>query len=314
MANDDGAKLPQLEHPLTIDVRLTPLRADLLLLFAAVIWGSGFIAQRLATQHLGPLSFTGLRFSLGAVALLPFVVHRRAGEWDRTLLRAGALLGAVMAFGAVFQQWGLATTTAGNGGFITSLYVVIAPFLALAFGERIRRPIWLGVALVLPGLWLLSVDEDSHIRSGDPLVLVGAVGWAFHILLVGRFNGRVDPLRFAFLQFAITGVVALLLGVVVEKPTLEHISAAKWPIVYGGLLPVAVAFSIQMMAQRAAHTAHAAILLSLEAVFALAFGWWLLDETASARQLAGAALMSAGMLAAQLLRPSSAVEPALPSA
>ncbi len=268
-----------------------------MMLLCALIWGVGFVAQILGAEHLGPLIFTGLRFGIGAVMLAPFVLRTR---FTREELRGGVIAGLVMAVAAVFQQWGMGATTAANGGFITSLYVVIAPLLALSFGQRVRWPVWIGVGLALPGLWLLSIQEDFAFHRGDPLVLVCAFGWAAHILIVDRWTNHVNPVRYAFLQFLITAVLAMTLGAIIERPTSEAVMEAKWALLYAGIFPVGIAFTLQMFAQRTAPATHAAIILSLEAVFAMLAGLLFLHEDLTSRKLIGAGLMLAGLLVAQL--------------
>jgi drug/metabolite transporter (DMT)-like permease len=280
-----------------VRVRLPPLAADGLLFLAALLWGTGFIAQRIGSAHLGPLTFSGLRFSMAALVLLPFVVRQR---FDRPLLVAGGITGALMAAAAMLQQWGVGATTAGNAGFITSLYVVFVPLLGLFVRHRVRKQVWLAVALSVVGLWFLSVDSEFRIHAGDPIVLASALGWALHLLAVDRYSNNVHPLGYAFLQFAITGLVATGLGMALERPGLEAVAAAKWPILYGGVFPVCAGFTLQMLAQRTAPPTHASILLSLEAVFAMLFGVLFLSEVVSGRQLTGASLMFAGVIAAQL--------------
>ncbi|MFO0827635.1 MAG: DMT family transporter [Phycisphaerales bacterium] len=277
--------------------QLSPLAADGLLLVAAIIWGSGFIAQRLAAESLDPLTFTGLRFGLGALVLLPWVLRRR---FDRAHLIYGGITGLIMTLGATFQQWGIEDTTAGNAAFITALYIVIVPILGRFSGHHIRRTVWLAVGLSVVGLWFLSFDGDFAFQRGDPIVLLCAIAWAWHLIVVGRWSPKLDPIVYAFLQFAITGSVALALGVALARPSFEQIAATKWAVLYGGTLPVAVAFSFQVVAQRTAPPTHTAIILSLESVFGMIFGVLLLSEQLTERKLLGAALMFAGMLLAQV--------------
>jgi drug/metabolite transporter (DMT)-like permease len=289
--------------------RLTPLGADGLMLLAALIWGLGFIAQILGSKHLGPLSFTGLRFGLAALLLTPFVLLGRRGGWSRHDFVGGLVAGSVMALAAILQQWGMGDTTAANGGFITSTYVVIAPFFALILGHRVRWPVWLGVALVLPGLWFLSITDGYHYRGGDPFVLACAFAWAAHILLVGHWAPKVDALRFTFLQFAVTGAVGTVLGFSIERPTAEAIAHAAGALIFAAVFPTVIAFGLQTVAQRVAPPAHSAILLSFEAVFALVAGVLLLGETATQRQALGATLMFVGMLMAQVRLSSPLASP-----
>ena len=276
---------------------LTPLSADLLMLLAALIWGLGFIAQVLGARHLGPFMFCGLRFALAALILAPLVARHPPSRFE---WKAGLIAGSVMALGAILQQWGMGATTAANGGFITSTYVIIAPFLAVLLGQKVRWPVWCGVALVLPGLWFLSIDGDFSFHAGDPFILACAFAWAVHILLMGRFAERVNALNFTTVQFAVTGVAGLAVGIPLEEPTLEAMGAAAWAIGFAALFPTVIAFTLQVVAQRVAPPAHSAILLSLEAVFAMIGGVLFLGDHVGARKLLGAGLMLAGMLLAQV--------------
>jgi drug/metabolite transporter (DMT)-like permease len=287
--------------------RLSPLAADGLMLLAALIWGSGFIAQRLGAEHLDAFAFTGLRFALGALLLLPWIVTRGL---DRAHLVAGLVTGVIMATAAIFQQWGLQYTTAGNGAFITSLYVVIVPFLGLALGQHIRRTVWLAVVLAVVGMWFLCVREGLSYNRGDPIVFVCAVGWAMHLIVVGRYSPKLDPLRYAFLQFAVTGAVALVLSGILNPPSVGAIVASAWPLAFSGVFAVCVAFSLQMIAQRTAPPTHAAIILSLESVFGMVFGWYFLNEEITGRNLFGAALMFVAMVLAQIGPSTSSVSAA----
>jgi drug/metabolite transporter (DMT)-like permease len=275
---------------------LTPLRADGIMLLAALIWGLGFIAQIIGARHLGPLSFTGFRFGLAALLLAPFLLRSRPSRDD---LVGGLSAGTVMAMGAILQQWGMGSTTAANGGFITATYVVIAPLLAVVLGQRVRWPVWCGVALVLPGLWFLSIEGDFVVRSGDPIILACAVAWAVHILLMGHWAGRVNAVNFAGVQFAVTGAAGLALGLPLEAPAAANILAASGAIAFAAIFPTVIAFTLQAIAQRVAPAAHSAILLSLEAAFAMVAGAVLLGEPVTVRKLLGAGLMLAGMLVAQ---------------
>jgi drug/metabolite transporter (DMT)-like permease len=275
---------------------LTPLRADGIMLFAALIWGLGFIVQILGARHLGPLSFTGFRFGLAALMLVPFLVRNGVSRAD---VVGGLVAGTVMAVAAVLQQWGMGATTAANGGFITATYVIIAPFFATVLGQHVGWPVWCGVALVLPGLWFLSIEGDYAFHAGDPFVLACAVGWACHILLIGQWASRVSLINFACIQFAVTGALGLAFGLPIERPTMENVLAAGWAIVIAAIFPTVIAFMLQSVAQRVAPAAHSAILLSFEAVFAMIAGVVLLSEDVTNRKALGAALMFAGMVVAQ---------------
>ena len=284
--------------------------SDGLLLLTAVIWGFAFVAQRVGMAYIGPFTFNGLRFALGCLVLLPFLGPRRnrpraafntpVPMKAAALPAVGALCGTVLFAGASLQQVGLVYTTAGNAGFITGLYVVIVPLMGLLWGQRTHRGTWLGALLAVAGLYLLSVTEQLHMAIGDFLVLLGAFVWAVHVHIIGRWSPRTDPLRLAWLQFAVCSLLSLITGFILETIRWTAIQQAALALLYGGALSVGVAYTLQVVAQRRAHPAHAAILLSLESVFAALGGWLLLGEVLPARGIVGCALMLAGMLVSQL--------------
>lgn len=286
-------------------MKLTSRNANLLLMLAAVIWGFAFVAQRVGMRHVGPLTFNGVRFGLGAMALTPLMFWmRRSGPKgdpaDRGLvLKGGLMAGAVLFVGATLQQYGVVYTTAGKAGFITGLYVVFVPLLGLLIGMKTSRLVWLGALTAAGGLYLLSARGMTGIDPGDGLVLISAVFWATHVLVIGRLSHRVAPVSLAVTQFAVVSVLSLVGAVLFETIALESLRAAAIPILYAGLLSVAVAYTLQVVAQRKAKAGHAAIILSSESVFAAVGGWLVLGEGLSTRGLAGCALMLGGILLAQ---------------
>ena len=285
------------------------LRADLLMLLTALIWGTTFVAQKMGMDAIGPFLYTGLRFALGAVLLIPvlywFSLRRRAqnavSPVNRSSIIGGITLGVVLTIGINLQQVGLMFTTVTNSGFITGLYVIMVPLLGLLIGQRTGAGTWLGASLAVVGMYLLSVGENFSVASGDWLQLAGAVIWGVHVLLAGRMASRHDPILIAYVQFITCAVISSLLALAFEPWVLEKIIQALPAIVYGGALAVAVGFTLQLVAQRDAPPAHAAIILSLEAVFAAMAGWVMMDETLTLRGFIGCGLMFAGMLVAQLL-------------
>ncbi|MDG4549361.1 MAG: DMT family transporter [Candidatus Contendobacter sp.] len=297
------------------------LKAEALLLLAAVIWGFAFVAQRVGMDHVGPFTYNGVRFVLGVLSLLPLlwlgrrsVVPIAPNGW-RPILGGGLLAGLILFAGASLQQVGIVHTTAGKAGFITGLYVVIVPVLGLFWGHRTPWSTWAGAALAVAGLYLLTLTDDFTLAEGDGLVLLGALFWAGHVLVIGWLSGRhVEPVLLACLQFVVCGVLSLAVAVVTEPITLAGLWGGAMPILYGGLLSVGVAYTLQVVAQRDAPPAHAAIILSLETGFAALGGWLLLNETLSGRGLLGCALMFAGMLISQLGLGKAAPSPTEPAA
>lgn len=286
------------------------LKSDLLFLLSATIWGFAFVAQRLGMDHVGPFTFNGVRFLLGALVLVPFICingKKPSEKQDRagraragSLILYGSLAGLTLFTGASLQQVGLVYTTAGKAGFITGLYVVIVPIMGLLWGQRTNAGTWGGALMAAAGMYLLSVNEDFFISFGDLLELMGAVLWACHIHLIGWLSPKTDSLQLAFVQFMVCAMASLATAAACETASAAGIAAAALPIIYGGALSVGVAYTLQVVAQRHAHPAHAAILLSLEAVFAAVGGWLILGEVMSGRGMAGCCLMFSGMLVSQL--------------
>lgn len=287
-------------------MRSQALRADFLMLITAMIWGTAFVAQRIGMDNIGPFLFTGLRFALGALALLPLVIHqgRTAARHEpflqRGLLLGGMSMGLALTVGINLQQVGLLFTSVTNSGFITGLYVIVVPLLGLALGHKTGLGTWLGAFLAVAGMALLSIGEDFTIASGDWIQLAGAFVWGVHVLLVSFFVSRHDAIRLAFLQFATCALVSLLLALVFEEIDPANIWLAGPALLYGGLFAVAVGYTLQVVAQKHAIASHAAIILSLEAVFAAIAGALFLDESLTLRGYLGCVLMFIGMLAAQL--------------
>lgn len=296
------------------------LRADILLFVTAAIWGFAFVAQRVGMDHVGPLTFNGIRFALGALALTPLVMRlekRRTlgyeGVDKKRLAIGGGLLGIALFCGATLQQVGLAgpqlaafgfeASTAGKAGFITGLYVVFVPLFGLLLAQRPGWGTWLGASLAVVGMYLLSVTADLSISFGDLLILIGALFWAGHVLLIGKLSpgmDAVDAIKLSTVQFAACAVLSLLGAVITEEITIVGIQGAGLAIAYGGLMSVGVAYTLQVVAQRDAQPAHAAIILSLESVFAAIGGWLLLDEILTVRAMIGCGLMLTGMVLSQL--------------
>lgn len=284
-------------------------RANLLLLLTSLIWGAAFVAQRVGMEHMGPLTFNGIRFALGSLALVPLIAFMQSRNAPHPQLpssffwRGGMAMGAALFLGAWLQQFGLCYTTAGKAGFITGLYVVFVPLFGIFLGHRYGSGTWIGAGMAILGMYLLSVTESLTIDKGDLLVLLSAVFWGIHVLLVGRLTEGIaaaDAVKLAAIQFATCSVISLAGAFLTEEITLTGLKAGSIPILYGGLMSVGVAYTLQVVAQRDARPAPAAIILSLEAVFAALTGWLLLDELLSVQGLIGCALMLAGMIWSQV--------------
>lgn len=291
-------------------MKIQTFKSDALLLLASAIWGFAFVAQRIGMDYVGPFTFNGVRFALGSLVLLPLILRNglqqntstnpKPHTDTKTMIFGGGLLGITVFAAASLQQVGLVYTTAGNAGFITGLYVVIVPILGLFWGQQTNPGTWIGALLAAVGLYFLCVSQDFTISFGDWLELIGAVLWAVQILIVGWLSPKINALKLAFAEFSVCSFLSLITALIFEEIVLNALVQAAIPILYGGVLSVGVAYTLQVIAQRNARPAHASIIFSLESVFAALGGWLILNESISPRGLIGCTLMLSGMLLSQL--------------
>ena len=285
------------------------LRADLTLLLVSVIWGSAFVAQRVAGQMGSVYLFNGARYLLAALVVLPLALRvGRASslngqDINATYSREGYkwmfVAGFLLFLGSAFQQAGLVSTTAGNAGFITSLYVVLVP-VALFIVWR-EKPHWMSivaVALAGVGAFLLSTGGSFEVQPGDALELFGALFWTFHVIVLGKYASKFEAMSFSVGQLIVCAILNLGLGVFVE-PSLTF----SWPlfgaIAYTAFFSLGLCYTLQIWAQRHTPPADAALILSLESVFSVLSGWFLLNENLAAIQIAGCALIFSAVVLSQ---------------
>lgn len=276
------------------------LKADLTLLIISVIWGTAFVAQRVAGQMGSVYLFNGARYLLAALAVLPFVGQiANLTKLPRNQFQWMFLAGFLLFLASALQQVGLVYTTAGNAGFITSLYVVLVPIVLFSlWRERLRGLSVVAVGIAVVGAFLLSTAGRFEIRAGDALELVGALFWAFHVVVLGKFASRFESISFSVGQLAVCGLLNLGVGAFVETSL-----PLNWPLVgailYTALFSLGLCYTLQVWAQRHTPPADAALILSLESVFAVLAGWWLLDERLEAIQVLGCVLIFAAVLLSQ---------------
>jgi len=281
-------------------------KAIAMLWLTAAIWGFAFVAQRAGMVHVGPFIFNGLRFLLGSLSLLPLIFWLNHREKKKVLLispglfRGGLAAGIVLFVAASLQQAGIVYTQAGKAGFITGLYVLIVPAIGIFLGQITGRNLWIGAAVAVAGLFLLAFRGPLIIEKGDLLVLVSAFFWAVHVQLINSLVKKLPALPLSAMQFAICGILSLAVSSFFETTLPGDIFKASVPLLYGGLLSVGVAYTLQVVAQKYVHPAYASIILSFETVFAVIGGWLILHESMTFRNLAGCLLMLTGILIVQV--------------
>ncbi len=295
-------------------MNINTLKTDLLLLLTAIIWGFAFTAQRAGMEFVGPFTFNGIRFLIGSISILPLLFldsKRRFNNKSsdakffanrdnpKRLIIYGALGGLLLYLGSSLQQMGIVYTSAGKAGFITGMYVIIVPILGIFFRNKAGWKQWAGAVLSITGLYFLSIKGSIKVNKGDLLVLLSAFFWASHVIVISHFSPKVNSLKLAFVQYIICGAFSLVTAVVLEYISWSLIIQAWIPILYGSLFSVGIAYTLQIFAQKKANPAHAAIILSLEGVFAVIGGWLILGESLGAKGIAGCTLMLGGMFISQ---------------
>lgn len=295
------------------------LRNDLLLFLAALIWGSAFVAQRAGMEYIGPFTFNGIRCIVGALVLIPVILFMDAQRkkksvsetvpdlteseqkaMKKTLLIGGLSCGAVLFVASSLQQIGMVYTTAGKGGFITALYIVLVPLLGLFIRRKVRPILWLCVALGTFGLYLLCIKEDFSIGTGDLLVLLCAFGFAVHILVIDHFSPKTDGVKMSCIQFFVCGVISMPFMALFETVDWANVFACWLPILYAGIMSCGVAYTFQIIAQKNTEPTVASLILSLESVFALIAGMILLSEKITIKEGIGCVIMFTAIILAQL--------------
>lgn len=295
----------------------TQVRNSFLLLLAAIIWGSAFVAQSVGMEHVGPFTFTFTRSIIGGIVLIPVIVLFRKTDSIKSKTRSagikgitkhewlgGICCGIALCAASNFQQIGMLHTTVGKAGFITALYVVIVPILGLFLKKRVPILIWLCVALSVVGLYLLCMPKGAFaLGEGDILVLICALLFSFHILIIDYFSPKGDGVVISCIQFWVCGILSGIMMLFVENPSIANIMDAKWSILYAGALSSGVAFTLQVVAQKNVNPTVASLIMCLESVVAVLAGWLILGDQMSAREIAGCIFMFVAIVLAQLPTP-----------
>ncbi len=281
-----------------------------LLLIAAIIWGSAFVAQREGMDHVGPFTFQAVRSFLGSAFLLPVILFSAKAKKKnetfqksnpKSLIIGGILCGTALTVAACFQQVGILYTTVGKAGFLTALYVIMVPIVSIFFKKKVSPVIWGCVGLAVIGLYLLCMTESLRLSLGDSLVLICALCFTAHIMLIDHFILKVDGVKLACIQFFVSGVLSSVLMFVFESPNISSILSAWLPIAYAGILSSGVAYTLQIVGQKYTQPTMASLIMSLESVFAVLTAMIIPPfEIPSLRESLGCVVMFAAIILAQI--------------
>lgn len=290
------------------------------LLLTAMIWGTGFVAQRAGMDTIEPLTFTAARMILAAIALgIPAVsiaikerkAHLPETKKEVSQKASGTLIGGIgcgvfLSTATIFQQFGIVDSTAGKAGFITALYMLLVPILNLIlFRKKGTWLVWLAVLIGVGGMYLLCLNERFQLAPSDALLCVCALLFSCHILFCDRFIGQVDPIQLSAVQFATASVISTVAAFIAEQPTPQKIISAAVPILYCGLISGGVGYTLQMVGQKYTDATPASLLMSLESVFAVLAGAILLHERMSLREALGCVILFSAIILVQIPLPEN---------
>ena len=299
------------------------LKYSLLIVLAAFIWGSAFVAQSVGMKFIGPFTFGMVRFLIGGTVLIPVILifdKKKSADGanesisgssianipfknapaSKRLILGGIICGTVLCTASSFQQVGIQYTTAGKSGFITSLYVILVPLFGIFLHEKTNFITWLGAIISLVGMYLLCISDTMTLNIGDILTFFCAVFFAVHIIVVGRFAPFVDGIKLSCIQFYVAGILSTVMAFIFETPDLEMIIEAALPILYAGVLSCGVAFTLQTVAQRKVEPILCSLLFSLESVFSVLTAWIILHDTLSANEITGCILVFTAVVLVQV--------------
>jgi drug/metabolite transporter (DMT)-like permease len=294
--------------------RKTQIRHSLLLLLTAFIWGMAFVSQSKGMDYMHPLTFNGVRSLIGAFVLLLYALFtgriggERARDTDwRETVKAGICCGLALTSASTLQQFGIKYTTVGKAGFLTTLYIILVPVAGVFFGKKIQGRVGIAAVMAAAGMYLLCMTESFSISMGDTLVILCAVAFTAHIMLIDRFSEKADGVVVSCIQFAVCGVVCMTGALIWGNPTFGQLKDGIGTLLYAGVLSCGVAYTLQIVGQRGVNPTVAALIMSMESVFATVAGWIAYktgflktDQTMSGRQIAGCIFVFAAVVLVQL--------------
>lgn len=288
-------------------------RSVIFLWLTGAIWGFAFVAQKEGMSYIGPFTYNGIRFLLGSLSLVPLLYFQRCkspkpGYSKGSAWKGGLKAGIVLFIAASLQQAGMIWTTAGKAGFITGLYIVLVPIIGIVIGQHIRKMVWMGMLLAISGLFLLTIKGNVVISKGDLLVLISALFWAMHVQLISHLVAKLPPIVLSAIQFLVCGILSLITAGIWENISTSMILDAAIPILYGGIMSVGIAYTLQVVAQQHVSPTFAGLVLSFETVFAVIGGRIFLNETLTLKAVFGCLLMLGGMLLVQKVMQNQTVQ------
>lgn len=286
------------------------------LLLTAFIWGVAFVAQSVGMDYIGPFTFNCVRSIIGGLVLIPLVVilgkknraektAEEAKEYKKNTVIGGICCGICLCVASNFQQFGIMHTTVGKAGFITALYIIIVPILGIFMKKRVAPIVWVSSVIAVIGFYLLSISGQVSINMGDILVLICAVLFSVHILVIDYFSPKGEGVTISCIQFFTSGILCGILMFLFENPQIKDILAAYLPILYAGVMSCGVAYTLQIVGQKNMDPTVASLILSLESVFSALAGWLILGQGLSGKELIGCSLVFVAVLLAQMPQKSN---------
>ncbi|MBE6642217.1 MAG: DMT family transporter [Ruminococcaceae bacterium] len=284
------------------------IRAAVMLTAAALVWGAAMSFQSDAMNDVEPLTFQATRFLLGGTVLLPLVFFlgkedpgRQRSDYDpKGVFVGGAVCGLFLMIACTLQQFGIIYTTVGKAGFLTSLYIIVVPIMGIFLKKRVGLNVWIGVVLALIGMYLLCMKESLVLSRGDTLVFICALVFSFQIMAIDKYAAIYNGLKLSCIQFYVCGILSAVLMLIFEEPSIGAILKAWVPVLYTGVFSCGIGYTFQTIAQKDLNPAVASIIMSLESVFAALFGWIILGQKMSSREIIGCVVMFAAIMVAQV--------------
>ena len=293
--------------------QMKQMRANVLLFITAFIWGNAFVAQSVGMDYVGAYTFLATRSIIGGIFLIPCMKFIKKLDENtaiknketrntekKIMILGGTFCGVILFIASAFQQIGIKYTSVGKSGFITALYIIIVPIMSIFLKKKVKNKIWISVVLTLFGLYLLCIKENAAINKGDILMLLCAIFFSLHILVVDYFSPKVDGVKMSCIQFFVCGIISTIAMFIFEEPNIGSVFEAYKPILYAGILSSGVGYTFQIIAQKDSEPTVASLIMSLESVFAVLGGWILLKQELTIKEISGCILILFAIIIAQI--------------